>query len=89
MIGFRAFLLLGCLPRGASLSRHRGADLARDLEVLARLDDERPHRAAAGADVGVAARGGVALRVERDAEEPEAGRGGRAHLRRCARRRRR
>jgi hypothetical protein len=71
-----------CLsPRGAyrggtSPSRDHGADLARDLEVLSCLDDERPRHCRTGADVGVAAGGGVALRVQRDAEEPEA-RGGR------------
>jgi hypothetical protein len=43
--------------------------LARDLEVLSRLDDESPHRCRTGADVGVgvAAGGGVALWVQRDA----------------------
>src|SRR4051812_24538751 len=59
----------------------RGADPARDLEILARLDHERARRRAGRTDV-LGARG-VPSRVDRDTEEGEPLRGAGADLRRA------
>src|SRR5581483_7653139 len=64
-----------------SSSLEHAADVVRDLEVLPRTDDERPHRRARSADLRVRLAGAVARGVEGDTEEAEAVRGTPSDLR--------